>query len=238
MDERGDLDLISSRLKKIEEILGLSPLKMAKMGKISQATYYRYRRGVSVPDLKFLNNIINYDNSIRAEWLLRGRGPILNSDRGSGLLKDEPSKSDSVSFIHLPLYDMKTEHHDAEGKLHLNKWKNPKQTLPLCNKFIRDIIDTETDDLFALRIHCDSMAPEVKRGGLVLVDKGQTRMSMDGIFIVSFDKIIRMKLLQRLPNNRVHMSTINKKFDPIVIDLDDNDKFKNLGRIVWAGTPL
>lgn len=146
-------------------------------------------------------------------------------------------KTESIDFTHLPLYDMKTEHYDAEGKLQLSDWKNPNQTLPLCHTFIRDIIDVHSNELFALRVHCDSMAPEVKRGSLVIVDKEQVRMSMDGIFIVAFDRIIRMKLLLRLPNKRVKMSTINNKFDPVIINLDDTENFNVLGRIVWVGSP-
>ncbi|MFH5832584.1 hypothetical protein ACG2E4_09190, partial [Halalkalibaculum sp. DA384] len=108
--------IISNRLRKIEDILDLKPPEMAELGGCSQATYYRYRKGESVPDSIFLKNIIKNENRISAQWLLMGTGPIL-SDIDDGQSKDASKKADQIDFTHLPFYKMKSKELKSEGEL-------------------------------------------------------------------------------------------------------------------------
>jgi transcriptional regulator with XRE-family HTH domain len=230
--------IISNRLKKIEELLGLNPSEMAEIGGCSQATYYRYRKGESIPDSVFLNNIIRNEKNIRAEWLLVGTGPILSTDNNSENNETNESGTDQLEFVNLPLYQMRPKEGDSEGKLSLKQWENPSYSLPLCNIFLDGILQEPSDQLFAMRVGCDSMSPEIRPESLVLVNSGKTNISSDGIFVIRFDDVVRMKLLQRLPDNRLLLTTINKKYDPVEINEDSVDHFKVLGRIVWVGTPI
>lgn len=230
--------IISKRLKKIEELLGLSPTKMAKIGGCSQATYYRYRKGESVPDSIFLNNLIKNEKKINAEWLLIGSGPILANENQE--INGETGKivSTQLEFVNLPLYEMEPQKNDSEGQLALKDLKNPSYSLPLCNVFLDGILNEPKDQLFAMKINCDSMSPDIKPDSLVLVNQKKKNITYDGIFIVRFGNVIRMKLIQKLPNNRLHLTTVNKKYDPVEIDLDEVEDFQVLGRIVWVGTPF
>ncbi|WP_350354260.1 S24 family peptidase [Aliifodinibius salipaludis] len=56
--------------------------------------------------------------------------------------------------------------------------------------------------------------------------------------MIRFDDVVRMKLLQKLPDNHLLLTTINKKYHPVEINEDSVDQIKVLGRIVWVGTPL
>lgn len=226
-------EIISTRLKKLEEILGIKPSKMADLGGCSQATYYRYRKGESVPDSIFLNNFIKNKKIIRAEWLLMGQGPVLKNedlDRGKRI---KPSK---IEFVNLPLYDMKPKESDGEGKMLFEEWENPSYTLPLCNIFLDKILDVDSSQLFAMRVRCDSMSPEVRPGSLVIGNENETDILSDGMFIIRFGNTVRMKLLQQLPEDQILLTTLNKRYDPVEINPDKTD-FEILGRIVWVGTP-
>lgn len=233
---KGDVT-INNRLKKIEEVLGLNASEMAKMGGCSQSTYYRYRKGQSVPDSIFLNNIIKNENKINAEWLLIGSGPILSKKHSGNGNETVNSTSTNIEFVNFPLYEMKKED-SGEGKLAFSDLKNPSYILPLCNIFLDRILEEPNNQLIAIRINCDSMSPDIKPDSLVLVNKQKKNISSDGIFIVRFGNVIRMKLIQKLPDNRLHLSTVNKKYDPIEVNLDEIEDFEILGRIVWVGTPF
>lgn len=226
----------SRRLQTIEEIIGLTPSEMAKIGGCSRSTYYRYRSGESVPDLVFINNILKNENRINAEWLLRGEGPIL-VDKGDGV-QEESADSEQITFVNLPLYEMEPESRDTEGKLSLEEWENPSRSLPLCNMFLEGIVGENPEELFAMKVACNSMSPEIKPGSLVLVDRDEVDPSVDGIFVIRFDELLRMKLLQRLPNNRLQLSTLSDKYQPVEISLGETDNFEIMGRIQWVGTPL
>jgi len=166
---------------------------------------------------------------INAKWLLTGMGGALNTD-------DEPLKKQNIEFSKLPLYDMEREN-DNEGKLTIDQWNDPSHTLPLGNTFLEEIAEVDTDDLFALSVACNSMSPEITSDSLVIVDRKKTDVTVDGIFVVRFDHIIRLKLIQRLPENKVRLSTLNKKYDPIEINMNQYENFQVMGRIVWVGTP-
>lgn len=224
-------EIISNRLKRLEEILGLKPSEMADMGGCSQATYYRYRKGESTPDSIFLNNIIKNKKIVRAEWLLTGQGPVLETDDSEDHIK--PSK---IEFINLPLYNMKPRGNSSEGHMLLEDWKNPSYTLPLCNVFLDGILEADSSQLFAMRVRCDSMSPEIKPGSLVIGNEDETDITSDGMYIVRYDNIVRMKLVQLLPEDQILLTTLNKKYDPVKVNFDKSD-VEILGRIIWVGTP-
>ncbi len=190
-----------------------------------------------MPDSIFLNNILKNEKKINAEWLLIGSGPILSKEHPENE-DDSTLSSSTLEFVNLPLYEMKSENGDSEGHLAFEDLKNPSYSLPLFNIFLDGILKEPKDQLFALRINCDSMSPDVKPNSLVLVNKQKKSISSDGIFIVRFGNVIRMKLIQKLPNNRLHLTTVNKKYDPVEVDLDEIADFEILGRIVWVGTPF
>ncbi len=224
--------IFSKRLQELENILGLSPSNMAEIGECSQSTYYRYRNGESTPDLKFLNNILKNENNINTEWLLKGIHPILKKD---GINNNDDGNP--IRFLSLPFYTMSPLQEGGEGHLPLKEWENPSHTIPFCNTFIKTIVNPDTNNLLAINVKCDSMSPVIKPGSIVLVNKEQNDPTGDGIFIVRFDDEIRMKLVQRLPSKRLQLSTINKKFNPVEVKLNE-DNFNIVGRIIWRGSAI
>ncbi|SMO88632.1 XRE family transcriptional regulator [Fodinibius sediminis] len=225
--------IFSERLKELEQVLGLTPTEMANIGDCSQSTYYRYRKGESIPDLEFLNNILKNKNKINAEWLLKGIYPILKKDT----LKNSDKTRNPIKFLNLPYYTMNPIQEGGEGQLSVEEWKNPSRTIPFCNTFINTIVEPDTNNLLAVNVKCDSMSPVIKPGSIILVNRDQTDPAGDGIFIVQLDDEIRMKLVQRLPSKRLQLSTINNKFNPIEVGLDE-DNFDIIGRIIWRGAAV
>lgn len=225
--------IFSKRLQELEKVLGLSPPKLAKMGRCSQSTYYRYRKGESTPDLDFLNNILKNENNINAEWLLKGIHPILKKDT----LKNNNKNGSPIRFLSLPFYTMSPIQEGGEGLLSLEEWENPSHTIPFCNTFINTIVEPNSNNLLAINVKCDSMSPVIQPGSIILVNRDQTNPVGDGIFIVRFDNEIRMKLVQRLPSMRLQLSTINKKFNPFEVKLNE-ENFDIVGRIIWRGSAV
>lgn len=227
-------NILCERLKQLEEILDISPEEMANMGDCGRSTYYRYRNGETVPDILFLNNILKNENSINAEWLLKGEKPVLKRTPN---VQGNPGNN-PIQFLTFPLYAMRPLNNGAEGRLPLEEWQNSSQTLPLCSTFIETVMNPDNPHrLFAMMVKCDSMRPEIEPESLVLVDKDKMDPSSDGIFVVRIDEYIRMKVIQRLPSQRLQLSTLSDKFNPIEIGLNE-DNFEIIGRIIWRGSSI
>lgn len=226
-------DIFSKRLQELENVLGISPSDMADLGKCSQSTYYRYRKGESTPDLEFLNNILKNENNINTEWLLKGIHPVIKKGRKN----IKGINENPIRFLSLPYYTMSPVLEGGEGQLTIEEWNNPSHTIPFCNTFISTIVESGTNNLLAVNVNCDSMSPLIKPGSIIIVNRDYIDPAGDGIFIVRFDDEIRMKLVQRLPSKRLQLSTINKNFNPIEVGIEEKN-FEIIGRIVWRGSAI
>lgn len=225
--------ILSQRLRELENILGLSSLEMAKMGGCSRSTYYRYKKGDSVPDLIFLMNILKNETDINTEWLLKGQYPVLKKGESGAVARTDKQ----IRFQKIPFLTINPASSKKEGSVPVHEWEDPSKSWPLWSKFVHTVIKSEPDNLLAIKVNCDSMSPVIIPESVVLVNKTEQDTAEDGIFALRFDDKIRMKLVQRLPSKRLHLSTINKKYNPVEVRLDD-DNFEIMGRIVWRGSPM
>ncbi|MEX0660474.1 MAG: S24 family peptidase [Balneolaceae bacterium] len=231
---------LTSRLKKLESVLGLKPTEMAALGGCSRATYYRYRNGESAPTLKFLNKLLKYENNVSAEWLLEGDGSILKHTDGITENGNEgiSTNSEKQDFYNLPLRKM---HSDGENKHRLGDNFKGTKSIALSKTLLNFLLKKEDfkgyDGAFIMVVEDDYMMPEVKEGGIILVDNKQVKPQADGIYIVRYDDFVRMKIVQPLPGQKLMLTTLDKKFEPIIVE-KDQDGFEILGRVIWSTNPI
>ena len=80
----------------------------------------------------------------------------------------------------------------------------------------------------------DSMEGEFLDGDLVLVNDTLNDLSKDGIYVVCIDDKLYIKILQRIPGNKVQVLSKNTKYAPYTIDLN-TEYFKIIGNVIWSG---
>lgn len=221
-------ETFSIKLKLLEGVLDLSPTYMAEICKCSQASYYRYREGKSIPGWDCLVRIINYDKRISSDWLLKDKGPILTIDDDTSISTD--------GSVKLPLYNMYEDGITSEGSLSNSDWRSRSEEISICVDILKLTTIESIDHLMVVKVQCDAMYPDIKPGSLTIVDKLQNNINLDGIYLMKMDDAIRMKTVQKALNNKVQLSTINDKYKPILMPLDElGDSI--IGKIVWVGTP-
>lgn len=228
------------RLKKLETVLGLKPAEMASLGGCSRATYYRYRNGESEPTLDFLKRILKHEKNISAEWLLDGKGSVLKNTNG------EEKKNISTVYVdgdeeklhHFPLLKM---HSDSKNGKATEASVNSIESISFSKTFLNLLLfnngNVHYEDSFTMIAVDNCMMPEVKEGGIILVDRKQVTPHSDGIFVVRYDDFVRMKIIQPLPGQKLMLTTLDKKYEPIIVE-KDQDGFEILGRIVWSVNPM
>lgn len=227
---------LSLRIKKLEDVLKMTPSAMAEAGGCSRATYYRYRNGDSLPTLSFLIKILNRENSLNAEWLLKGEGEVFKHTEYEITKEGQNLTENGRDFYHLPLIEMESLNGNREVK-NVNEFIESSETIAIPKSLLDLLLKTESfKNTFIMLVQDDSMVPEVKPGGLVLVDQQQNRPT-EGIFVVKFDNYVRIKILQPIPGGRLMLSAVNKKYEPIVIEEKYKD-FEILGRIMLTTNRL
>ncbi len=230
-------DKLVGRLKKLESVLDMKPAEMAELGGCSRATYYRYRKGVSTPSLDFLNRILKYEKSINAEWLLEGNGNVLKNLDGEDKKLSSPLDGKG-SFHPFPLYKM---HSDGKNGNDVDTIVNEIQSISFSKTFLKLLLHNDGSmdykNAFAMVAEDSCMMPEVKEGGIIIIDNNQITPYSDGIFVVKYDEFIRMKIVQPLPGHKFLLTTLDKKYEPIIVE-KDQDGFEILGRVVWSVNPV
>lgn len=56
----------------------------------------------------------------------------------------------------------------------------------------------------------------------------------DGTYVVSIDDKLYVKLLQRIPGNKVQVVSKNQEYSPFTVDLE-TEHFKIIGKVIWSG---
>lgn len=222
------------RLVELEKKLDLKPSKMADIGGCSRATYYRYRNGDSSPPVKFLDNILEYENSLNPQWLLEGTGKIYK--KTATLHPGKPPDGDSQIY-EFPYVSLKSKD-GQQDKLPVDEWLASTDKISISKKLLDLFIESGIGNhSFSMTLEGDSMFPDICSGALILVDKNQVVPHTDGIFAVKYDNFIRLKLLQPMPGHKIILSTINKKFESMEIDRN-YEGFEILGRVIWCANTI
>lgn len=99
--------------------------------------------------------------------------------------------------------------------------------------FFNNTIQSSPRDCFMIRIKGDSMSPMYQDGSDLLVDTARTKIKEGPGFIVRIEDVIYCKLLSKLPDGRVRLSSINKSYDPFE-GTPGEDDFEIIGEVVWS----
>src|SRR5690606_27246880 len=98
-------------------------------------------------------------------------------------------------------------------------------------------IGASAQQVAALTVAGDSMAPTLEAGDLLLIDLRLPQGVLDGIYVIRIDDDLLVKRLQRLPQGQVQALSDNVKYEPFVFDPAQGD-VKIIGRIFWLARAL
>ena len=88
------------------------------------------------------------------------------------------------------------------------------------------------DSLFAIKIIGDSMEDKLFNEDIVLVDKENTDITKDGIFVISTNIGLFVKRVNVVSENCVELISNNKNYKKEVIHIDELENFRILGKVL------
>lgn len=213
----------STKLQQIEELLGYGPKKMAHLGEISRTTYHRYKSGKSLPGSKFLFNLLQNEDQINANWLIKDEGEPL---QGEGLAEQQ---------LELPTYKMDGQ--DRRGStLNQREWEEDYQIVSFDSLFVNKIMGLESYKLIGLFVNGGSSDNIFQDGSLVVIDLYQKSYKFDTYYLVRVGDSYRIYLIQRISGQKLLILGGNSHTKPITYRLDaENPEIEIKGRVVWVG---
>ncbi len=88
------------------------------------------------------------------------------------------------------------------------------------------------DSLFAIKILGDSMETILSNEDIVFIDKDNTDIAKDGIFVISTNMGLFVKRVNVISDKSVELISDNKNYKREVMHIDDLDSFKVLGKVI------
>lgn len=208
---------IGSRIRHYRKGNKLKVKELADIIGISQGTLSNIETGETKPSADTLTSIIRNTN-IAAHWLLTGEE------------KKEAALPDSYTYI--PLYDV----HASAGHGTFVEGENIVDVLAFRRDWIAKELMVSPKDLALIFVDGESMEPTLRPGDMILIVKQDNGPIKDGVYAVRLEDTVLVKRLQRLPGERIEVSSDNPAYKPFSIELKKSHKdFTIIGRVIWAG---
>lgn len=207
----------SAFFSRVSDHLGInSQQELASLLNVSRSAVTQAKKRDIVPH-KWLHKLSS-DFGLRSQWLETGSGPV----------HFEPTAADSL-----------TEHVDI-----------PKVAARLCagggsfevggsikeyHTFQLDWIRRKgsPQEMVLMDVFGNSMEPDIKEGDTVLIDQSQKAIVAGSFYAVGVEDTVMVKRIEKRPSSLVLLSE-NSDYSPIVLQGDELDQIRIIGKIVWS----
>ncbi|EKO3849184.1 helix-turn-helix transcriptional regulator [Vibrio harveyi] len=146
----------------------------------------------------------------------------------------ELSQNGSVAprgYLELKFYDVEV----SAGHGTLVEKEEESSAMVFSERFIRQELGFNPNNIFLMPVRGDSMAPTLKNQSIVMVNRVDG-FSTDGIYVFRYDNRLMVKRLQFLPNG-IKVVSDNSSYEAWELgkkDIEGAD-FEIIGEVVWSG---
>ena len=249
------MDTIGERLKIERERLGLTQPGFAAAGGVQRRAQINYEQGVRMPGAVYLAGIARLGADIR--FILTGR----ESQREAGVC--DSVMRDNVPAAHagaVHIYCEPAAYREPEGYLPENVQPlsgyvpvpyfteiavsagdggavnaDTPAVLMLSADWVHQHFGLPPYALCLVRGDDDAMAPALRSGSVVLVDRSASRWGSDGIYLVRIDDRLMIRRIQWLPGGELRVASDNAQFLSFNVVPEDvrQGRVALLGRAMW-----
>ncbi|MFA0443047.1 transcriptional regulator [Vibrio sp. 10N.286.49.C2] len=143
----------------------------------------------------------------------------------------QKSVSLPVGYLALKFFDIEV----SAGQGALIEKEEESSAMVFSERFIRQELGFNPNDIFLMPVRGDSMIPTLKNQSIVMVNRVDG-FSTDGIYVFRYDNRLMVKRLQFLPNG-IKVVSDNSAYEPWELGKEDikGADFKIIGEVVWSG---
>jgi len=201
--------VLSEIIEKLKDVISESmPGKkvfdkdVAHILNIPQSTFATMKKRNSIPYEEILEFCAL--RKISVNWLF--------FDQAVDMLKEETEK-----FFHVRYFsDIRAS---AGGGAEV--FDENYETITIDEKVMHNMVGLGNTDLEAINVDGESMEPTLKDGSIVFVDRTQTNINKEGIFIASTTAGLFIKRIRQRADGMVELISDNKNYSPEVLAPDE-----------------
>ncbi|CAK4070761.1 S24 family peptidase [Vibrio sp. 16] len=134
-------------------------------------------------------------------------------------------------YLELKFYDVEV----SAGHGALVEKEEESSAMVFSEKFIRQELGFNPNNIFLMPVRGDSMSPTLKNQSIVMVNRVDG-FSNDGIYVFRFDGRLMVKRIQFLPQG-IKVVSDNSAYEPWELSKSDiqSADFEIIGEVVWSG---
>jgi len=95
------------------------------------------------------------------------------------------------------------------------------ETITLDEKIMHNMVGRGSTELEAIHVDGESMEPTLQNGSIVFLDRSQTNINKDGVFIASTTAGLFIKRVRQKADGMIELISDNKAYSPEVISPDE-----------------
>ena len=204
-------------IKKIKEIIALEKKGKKVFDKdvanalaIPQTTFATMKKRNSIPFKEILEYCANKKLSIN--WLF--------FDQSIEMLAEETDKFFKVHYF--------SDIRASAGGGSFN-FDDNYEVLSIDRTLMNNITASSSETLEAINVDGESMEPTLQDGSIVFIDRNQTNINKDGIFVASTTAGLFIKRIRQRADGMIELISDNKTYSPEIITLEE---VEIVGRVV------
>ncbi|MBF0501460.1 MAG: helix-turn-helix transcriptional regulator [Candidatus Riflebacteria bacterium] len=134
-----------------------------------------------------------------------------------------------IHSIRIPIYDNEA----SAGNGCFNDVDHVTNFLTIDGDVLREDLPGNPEHLVIIRVRGDSMVPSIQPGEMAVVDKTETEITIDGLYVLRYNGTLIIKRLQMIPGGDVNILSDNPVYPPIRLSSKNPpDEFRVAGRVV------
>ncbi len=218
-----------------------------KLG-VSLVTLQNYENGAREPSATFVVDFAKLAG-VELDWLLLGTGPMRKGPAAEAAQRVEGSSQqgstcachdtlgnpvDLEEFVFIPRYNLQA----AAGHGAATDGEKPLFSMAFRKYWIEHYLRANPADLSVISVKGDSMEGVLNNRDVILLNRADTQAS-GGLYVLRLDGDLVVKRVQRLPGNKLRVSSANEAYAPFEVDMNDTPSdFAVIGRVVWFGRQI
>ncbi|CAH0542922.1 LexA family transcriptional regulator [Vibrio marisflavi] len=176
-----------------------------------------------------LSKCLGVSPSTIQTWRMRNKIP-----QDMFIKANEIAKNGSLSpkgYLELKYFDIEVN----AGMGALVEKEEESSSIVFKEKFIRQELGYNPNNVFLMPIRGDSMIPTLKNQSIVMVNRVDG-FSTDGVYVFRYDSRLMVKRIQFLPKS-IKVVSDNPAYEPWELTKEDikSADFEIIGEVVWSG---
>ncbi|MCG8993251.1 helix-turn-helix transcriptional regulator [Laribacter hongkongensis] len=235
---------IGNRIALVADSYGTRTEAAAAAG-VSVISLRRYITEEQSPPFLVLANLA-IPKGISLEWLATGEGAMkkgadaaevaigLRAADSCGCLDTLGNPVDLGEFVFIPRYNLQA----AAGYGASTDGEKPVFSMAFRKYWIDNYLRADPHNLSVISVTGDSMEGVLNQRDVILVNHAECNPGA-GLFVVRMDGDLIVKRVQRLPGNKLEVSSANEAYKPFEVDMNNlPEDFEIIGRVVWFGRQI